>query len=141
KFAKDETPAARDLVPGPRQNGEKKENQDRRLVPLTMYPQYPYDGYKWAMLIDLGACVGCSACVVAFQAENNIPSVGKTEVMRGREIHLLRVDRYFSGTAENPDTHFQPVPCMHCENAPCEVVCPVNATVHSHDGLNDMVYN
>ena len=107
----------------------------------SMYPAYPYPDNKWGMVIDLNSCVGCNACIVACQAENNIPVVGKDEVGRGREMLWLRVDTYLEDGNNNPRILNQLVPCMQCEDAPCELVCPVGATVHSSEGLNDMVYN
>jgi len=115
---------------------------DSDLVLKSLWEEPDYStGNQWGMTIDLNSCIGCNACVVACQSENNIPVVGREQISKGREMQWLRVDRYFSGSSDSPEVVHQPVPCMHCENAPCEEVCPVAATVHDGEGLNLMVYN
>ena len=118
-----------------------KDAEEEKTFGLSLYPGFLYAGYAWGMAVDMQSCIGCGACVAACFAENNSPVVGKDEVIRGREMHWIRVDTYYRGALENPEVCYQPVLCMHCENAPCEYVCPVGATVHSPEGLNEMIYN
>lgn len=121
-----------------------KENPEaniHRHKMISLWDKYKYTGHKWGMSVDLNSCTGCGSCIIACQSENNIPTVGKKYVLQGREMHWMRVDRYFIGSPDEPDTVHQPLMCMHCDNAPCETVCPVIATVHSDEGINDMIYN
>jgi Fe-S-cluster-containing dehydrogenase component len=128
-------PEAGNLIGGQ----SRKEWIEHHLV--TLYPKHDYPGHKWGMTIDLNSCVGCGACVVACNVENNVPVVGRKEVFRSHDMHWMRIDKYHTGDVNNPDVTFQPMLCQHCENAPCENVCPVSATNHSSEGLNQMAYN
>jgi Fe-S-cluster-containing dehydrogenase component len=146
-------PIVHEMTVSELRSAAKKEGGHGKASALGVFPENPphfslwkehaYDqGHQWGMTIDLNACIGCNACMTACQSENNVPVVGKAQVANGREMHWLRVDRYFSGEpSASPQVVFQPVPCMHCEDAPCEQVCPVAATVHDEQGLNVMVYN
>ncbi len=136
-------PAVRETTLEEYRKEPKFAQEDEPPAGLTLYPGFDYKKSPdaWGMSIDLNKCVGCNNCIVACQSENNIAVVGKEQVVKGRHMHWLRVDAYYQGDRDDPKAYFQPVPCMQCENAPCELVCPVGATVHSSEGLNDMVYN
>ncbi len=121
--------------------GNEAHVKQEKNKPITLYPERTYEGHHWGLALDLNACTGCSACVIACQAENNVPVIGRDEVINRRIMHWMRIDRYYSEQADNPEVFYMPVMCQHCDNAPCENVCPVAATPHSDEGLNQMAYN
>ncbi|MCK5105822.1 MAG: 4Fe-4S dicluster domain-containing protein, partial [Cyclobacteriaceae bacterium] len=126
-------------INNPSSGNEVHVEAEKKLV--SLYAEPVHIGYHWSLSIDLNACIGCGTCIVACQAENNIPVIGKEEVRKRRIMHWIRIDRYYSDSIENPQVYHQPIMCQHCDNAPCENVCPVAATMHSDDGLNHMTYN
>ncbi len=130
-----------ELVSGSHHKKEEVGGHEKSGEQPTMWPVHEYKSYRWGMSIDLTSCVGCNGCMIGCQAENNIPVVGKQQVINGRSMHWIRIDRYFSGASENPKVVYQPMLCQHCENAPCETVCPTLATLHNDEGLNVQVYN
>ncbi|MBN1985856.1 MAG: 4Fe-4S dicluster domain-containing protein, partial [Prolixibacteraceae bacterium] len=123
----------------PASGNEKHKEAEEHHV--SLYPEKEFTGHHWGMAVDLSSCIGCGNCAISCQAENNIQVIGKEQVRNRRIMHWIRVDRYFSNDAENPEVYHQPVMCQHCDNAPCENVCPVSATPHSEEGLNQMAYN
>lgn len=137
-------PIVRETVLGKYKNDPSSGNEFHKVFEKehkTLYPEVKHKGFHWGLAIDLNSCVGCNSCVIACQAENNIPVVGKDQVMRRRIMHWIKIDRYYSDTPDNPRVYFQPLACQHCDNAPCENVCPVSATNHSSEGLNQVTYN
>jgi Fe-S-cluster-containing dehydrogenase component/anaerobic selenocysteine-containing dehydrogenase len=143
-FSMEGRPIVRETTLEPWQNDPSSGNELHKYHQkhmVTLYPEHLYPVHHWLMMVDLNACTGCSSCVIGCQSENNIPVIGKTEVARRRIMHWIRIDRYYSGNAENPGIVFQPLMCQHCDHAPCENVCPVAATPHSTEGLNQMAYN